>query len=105
MNSQWANLGSVWLVISPDDRLFEVVTDLQKARRTAKNINGYMVELDIFEDYRRLTPERELTPNTPRKLCDCGALEHGWHNHRSWCAHAAWRKQSELRRIGTVGAE
>jgi hypothetical protein len=62
MNSQWANLGSVWLVITPDNMLFEVHDDLQLARRKAKAINGYMVELDIFEDYRRLTPERELTP-------------------------------------------
>lgn len=71
MNSQWANLGSVWLVISPDDRLFEVITDLKKARQTAKHINGYMVELDIFEDYRRLNDCPRCNYDTRVKVSGC----------------------------------
>jgi hypothetical protein len=44
---------SIWLIISPQDIVMRVETNLQKARQLAKAVHGYTVELEIFEDYRR----------------------------------------------------
>ena len=51
---------TAWLIVTDEDRLFEISTDEARARRTAKAIDGYMIRLSITEDYRARV--RELTP-------------------------------------------
>jgi len=47
ISERWA-----WLVVTDEDRILEIRSDEAKARRTAKAIDGYLIKLEISEDYR-----------------------------------------------------
>jgi hypothetical protein len=94
------------------DEMHFAKIDLSSAIYVVGEYRGHSTTREILHaretGKRVIYAERELTPNTPMRICNCGALDHGWTNHRSWCTtHPvnAPPYPGSLNRIGTVGAE
>jgi hypothetical protein len=49
----------IWMVITDEGRMFGLSSSLENARRTAKAIDGALIELRVTEDHRPPDSARE----------------------------------------------